>query len=163
MTHGKFSSGNSIYSAMMLLLNTFSANKIFQPMFCFSRLVQKPTDTTLNQILVPQCTDDQRAMIKENHKWLHAHSGVDRTILHLTQRHPLETSKDRWPNLRQDVRQYIQSCVTCQKMTTRNQIIRAFVTSTLKPMQRIAMDTIGPFTEAMTFKFIIVLTDTFTH
>ena len=50
-------------------------------------------------------------------------------------------------------------------MTTRNQIIRAsrFVTSTLKPMQRIAMDTIGPFPEVMTFKFIIVLIDIFTR
>ena len=84
---------------------------------------------------------------------------------YLTQRHPLETSKDRWPTLRQDVRQYTQSCVTCQKMTTRNQIIRTsrFVTSTLKPMQRIAMDTMGPFLEAVTFKFIIVLIDTFTR
>ena len=50
-------------------------------------------------------------------------------------------------------------------MTTRNQIIRAsrFVISTLKPMQRIAMDTIGPFPEVTTFKFIIVLIDTFTR
>jgi hypothetical protein len=30
-------------------------------------------------------------------------------------------------------------------------------------MQRIAMDTIGPFPEVTTFKFIIVLIDTFTR
>ena len=70
----------------------------------------------------------------------------------LTQRHPVETSADSWPHLRHDVRAYIQSCVTYQKMSRRNQEIRAarFVVSTLRPMQRIAMDTIGPLPEVMT-------------
>ena len=52
------------------------------------------------------------------------HTPVSRTILYLTQRCPLETSKDNSPTVRQDVRQYTQSCVTCQIMTTTNQIIR---------------------------------------
>jgi hypothetical protein len=77
-------------------------------------------------------------MIKENHEWLHAHSGVDRTILHLTQCHPLETSKDGLPNVRQDVRQYTKLCHLSEnggeKWASR------FVTSTLKSMQLIAMD-----------------------
>jgi len=38
-----------------------------------------------------------------------------------------------------------------------------FVFSTLRPMQRIAMDTIGPLPEVTTFKFIIVFIDTFTR
>ena len=81
MAQGKLSSGNSIYSTMMLLFEHIPGKENI-PADVFSRLVQKPTDTTFNQILVLQCTDDQRAMIKENHEWFHAHSEVDRTILH---------------------------------------------------------------------------------
>ena len=80
----------------------------------FNRHVPKPNETSLHQILILQCTDSQRSQIKETHEWLHAHYGVDRTILHMTQRYSIETSKDSWPNLRQDVRQYIHSCITCQ-------------------------------------------------
>ena len=82
----------------LLYLNNHGSRKVFQwkldiqhyddiiehipgeeniPADVFSRLVPKPTDATLNEILV-QCTDAQRVLIKENHEWLHAHSGVDR-------------------------------------------------------------------------------------
>ena len=87
------------------------------PADVFSRLVSKAPVPVLNQIVILQCTDAQRILIKECHEWLHAHYGVDRTILHLTQRHPKETSADKWPHFRHDVRAYIQSCVTCQKMS----------------------------------------------
>jgi hypothetical protein len=95
------------------------------PADVFSRLVPQIQTTTINQILVVQCSDAQRALIKTNHEWLHAHSGVDRTLALLTQRHPEETSKDNWPHLRRDVRDYIRSCPTCQKMDTRHQVIRS--------------------------------------
>jgi hypothetical protein len=50
-------------------------------------------------------------------------------------------------------------------MNARNQVIRAsrFVLSSLKPMERIAIDTIGPVPDDMGFKYIIVLIDTFTR
>jgi len=56
------------------------------------------------------------------------------------------------------------SCPTCQKMDTRHKAIRVsqFVLSTLKPMQRIAMDTRGPLDIAKQFRYIIVIIDTFT-
>jgi len=38
------------------------------PADVFSRLVPKPTNATLNQTMVLQCTDAQRALIKENHE-----------------------------------------------------------------------------------------------
>ena len=38
------------------------------PADVFSRLVPKPTNAILIQILVLQCTDTQRALIKENHE-----------------------------------------------------------------------------------------------
>ena len=65
------------------------------PADVFSRLAPKPTNATLNQILVLQCTDTQRALIKENHEWMHAHSGVDRTILHCIHRMATDALHDR--------------------------------------------------------------------
>ena len=50
-------------------------------------------------------------------------------------------------------------------MDARHKTIRAsrFVLSTLKPMERIAIDTIGPLPNDMGFKYIIVIIDTFTR
>jgi len=111
------------------------------------------------------CSVTQREMIRQHHEWLCAHNGVDRTLALMTQRHPEETSTAQWPQLRHDVREYIQSCATCQKMEVRHKSIRAshFVLSTLKPMQRIALDTIGPMDISMDFRYIIVVIDTFTR
>ena len=55
------------------------------------------------------------------------------------------------------------SCATCQKMDTRHKSIRAsrFVLSKLKPMQRMAMETIGPL--IISKQFILVIIDTFTR
>jgi len=50
-------------------------------------------------------------------------------------------------------------------MDTRHKAIMAsrFVLSTLKPMQGIVMDTIGPLIISKQFKFILVITDTSTR
>ena len=50
-------------------------------------------------------------------------------------------------------------------MDASHKTIRAsrFVLSTLKPMERIAIDTIGPLPNDMGFKYIIVIIDTFTR
>ena len=51
------------------------------------------------------------------------------------------------PHLRLEVRQFVRSCPTCQKMDTRHKIIRAsrFILSTLKPMVRISIDKVPYF------------------
>ena len=76
----------------------------------------------------------------------------------LSQRNVLSTPE----KLRHDVREYVMSCPTCQKMDTRHKAIRAsrFVLSTLQPMQRIA---IGPLDIAKQFRFILVIIDIFTR
>ena len=50
-------------------------------------------------------------------------------------------------------------------MDARHKTVRAsrFVLSTLKPMERIAIDTIGPLSNDMGFKYIIIIIDTFTR
>ena len=83
----------------------------------------------------------------------------------MTQHEPFETDGTKWPNLRHDVRQFVQSCPTCQKMDARHKTIRAsrFVLSTLKPMERISIDTNGPLPSDMGIKYIIVIMDTFSR
>ena len=50
-------------------------------------------------------------------------------------------------------------------MDARNKIIRAsrFILFSLRPMERIAIDTIGPVDEDMGLKYIIVIIDTFSR
>ena len=141
------------------------AGKANIPADVFSRLIIRPQPVVLNHVLVLQCSAAQRTLIERFHTYLHAHWGVEKTIALLTQHAPLETSGTVWPQLRHDVRQFVQSCPTCQKMDTRHKTIRAsrFVLSTLKPMERISIDTIGPLPADMGLKYIIVIIDTFTR
>ena len=83
----------------------------------------------------------------------------------MTQHEPYETDGTNRPNLRYDVKQFVQSCPTCQKMDARYKTIRAprFVLFTLKPMERISVDTIGPLPSDMGIKYIIVIIDTFSR
>jgi len=77
--------------------------------------------------MVLGCTTTQ--LITEFHEWLCAHNGVDRTLAILTQKHPRDTEAEAWPNLRHDVREYVLSCATCQKMDNRHKAIRAKIRS----------------------------------
>ena len=90
------------------------------PADVFSRLVSKQSDATSNQKLILQCkvANKGKPWVNPCTLWGWHHITHDTTL-------PIETSKDNWPNTSGHVRQYIQSCVTCQKMNTRNQIIRA--------------------------------------
>ena len=125
------------------------------PADVFSRLVEK-AGTTYWSSDVRHHRAPQRQLIKECHEWLCAHNGVDRTLAILTQYHPSDTAAVAWPTLRHDVREYILSCATCQKMATRHKAIRAsrFVLSTLQPMRRKALDTIGPLKISHLFRYI---------
>ena len=89
---------------------------------------------------------------------------MEKIIALMTQHEPVETDGINWPNLRYDVRKFVQSCPTCKKMDARHKTIRAsrFVLSTLKPMERIPIDTIGPLPD-MGIKYIIVIIDTFSR
>ena len=94
--------------------------------------------------------------------------GVEKALELMVQHAPdetNETNETNWPKIRNDVRQYVQSCSACPKMDARHKTIRAsrFVFSTLKPMERIAIDNIGPLPNDMGFKYIIVIIDTFTR
>jgi transposase InsO family protein len=137
------------------------------PADTFSRLVQREDRLTVNTILTLRCSQEQYAMIKRYHTHQFAHWGVDRTMELLIQQHPNqeEISHDQWPNMKSDIRDFIKCCPTCQKMKPLQKVIKAsrFTLSTLFPMTRIAMDTIGPLPDIMGIKYIIVLIDTFSR
>jgi hypothetical protein len=135
------------------------------PANVFSRLVEKEMTSEVNHVTTLTCSVTQREIIKHHHEWLCDHNGVDRTLALMTQRYPEETSTAQWPQLRHDVREYIQSCATCQKMEVRHKSIQAsnFVLSTLKPMQRIALDMDMDMDISTDFRYIIVVIDTFTR
>ena len=68
-----------------------------------------------------------------------------------------ETSKDLWPTFLLDVRYFIQCCPICQRVILLQAVIEAprYVLSTVSPMTRIAIDTIGPFPTVIINTFII--------
>jgi transposase InsO family protein len=178
----------------LLFMNNHGSRKVFQwkldiqhydatiehvpgkaniPADVFSRLVVRPggevptpsPNTQVNHIVTLDCTAAQRSLIEKFHAYLYAHHGVERTIALMVQHAPTETSATAWPNLKHDVRRYIQSCPTCQKMDPLCRVIRAsrFTLSSNKPMARIAIDTIGPVEEDLGFRYIIVIIDTFSR
>jgi len=121
----------------------------------FSRLVEKDATILINHVMTLTCSwRSETSQVKAHHEWLCARNGVDRTLALMTQRHPEEMSARLWPQLRHDVRKYIQSCATCQKMEVRHKS-RASL-STLKPMR--ALDTIGPMDISAEFRYLIVFT-----
>ena len=134
------------------------------PADVFSRLVPR-TGLIVNNIVLSRCTTRQHDLIKACHEHHYAHWGVQKTLNLLKSYHPEETSKDLWPTFLQDVRDFIQCCPTCQKMIPLQAVIKAprFVLSTVSPMTRIAIDTIGPFPTDMGFSHIIVIIDTFSR
>ena len=134
------------------------------PADVFSRLVPR-TGLIVNNIVLSRCTTRQHDLIKACHEHHYAHWGVQKTLNLLKSYHPEETSKDLWSTFLQDVRDFIQCCPTCQKMIPLQAVIKAprFVLSTVSPMTRIAIDTIGPFPTDMGFSHIIVIIDTFSR
>ena len=86
------------------------------PADVFSRLVVRHTSIPIHHILGLQCTSTQRNLIERFHTYLYAHWGVETTLALMVHHSPNETN---WPHIRNDVRQYVQSCSTCQKWTPR--------------------------------------------
>ena len=115
----------------------------------FSRQVEKNDSTTVSHVMVLKYSEAQRGLIKKFHEWLFAPWHCLRNIV------------DGKLGLRHDIRGYVMSCATCQEMDTRHKVIWAsgFVLSALKPMKRIAMDTIGPV--VISIQFILVIIDVY--
>jgi hypothetical protein len=99
-------------------------------------------------------------LIGEVHNSSVGHHGVERTI------HKLKESGNSWRSMRQHVRSFIARCPCCQLMSQVAPEIRAnpYTLNSSKPMNTLAIDTIGPLPEdEKGNKYIIVIIDTFSR
>ena len=96
----------------------------------------------------------------------HGHGGVERTLTLLKD---LVPPSKWWYSMRKDVRQFIQECPQCQfmqaaKLHINKATIYPFNMAVGRPMERINIDTIGPFPEDdQGNKYICVLIDVFSR
>ena len=115
------------------------------------------TDVTKLQMLLPQ------KLILDVLKSLHdhptsAHLGVTKTLLKV---------RDRfyWPGQRRDVEDWCRTCQECssRKSPSRHYRAKMSTDSTGNPLQRVAMDILGPLpvTERQN-KYVLVISDYFT-
>jgi hypothetical protein len=100
--------------------------------------------------------------ISKYHNALIGHFGFDRTYDRMIN----DPAISAWPNMRADIKAFIQQCSLCQKLSAIKQDIKThpFTLASYSPMSRIAIDTIGPLPEADGgYKYIIVIIDAFSR
>ena len=70
-----------------------------------------------------------------------------------------------WPNMRLHIKKFILECPTCQALRKLNPIIKTlpYVTAAQQPMERISIDTMGPFTKSKGYEYILVVIDNFSR
>jgi hypothetical protein len=128
----------------------------------FSRLCPSTIEALNALKLVPdlELTKKERSIISKVHNIYIGHHGVDRTVQLLTER------DCKMEGLRNKVNHFVRNCPLCQRMSELKVPILAhrFVSSTFEPMQRLAIDAIGPLPPSDEgYKYILVIIDCFTR
>jgi hypothetical protein len=88
------------------------------------------------------------------------HHGVERTLKKLFR------ANQRWPYMRDNVREFIKRCPCCQKLSDLKVafVTQPYTVGSYEPMEYISFDTIGPLEEdAEGNKFIIAIIDNFSR
>ena len=104
-------------------------------------------------------------LISAQHNSVVGHMGVDKTyerVRDYVRRNNIKFER----GMEQHVRNFISRCPICQKNSDRDDTInvKSFTSITLRPMQRLSIDTIGPLPmDTKGHKYIIVMIDTFTR
>jgi hypothetical protein len=91
------------------------------------------------------------------HNSVAGHHGVERTINKCT---------ETLPFMREHIKKFIKNCPCCQKMSVIKVPIHThrFTTATYEPMERLNIDSMGPFdTDELDNSYIIVIIDCFTR
>jgi hypothetical protein len=97
---------------------------------------------------------DKFIIIESVHNQTIGHHGVDRTF------NKLVANGHNWLYMKNHVKKFIRLCACCQKMSYLKPTIisHPFTIGSYEPMERIAIDTIGPLpTDELGFAYIIVL------
>ena len=104
--------------------------------------------------------EERQEDIQTAHCWISGHHGVDHTVEKLVK------MGKKWTHMREHVNRFIHECDTCQKSSYRNfkTKVPRFVTGKYLPMERLNIDTIGPFTtDEYGYKYVICIIDCFTR
>ena len=99
-------------------------------------------------------------MIEDVHNVIVGHHGVNDTL------HKLAEKGNRWFQMREHVKRFINECDLCQKATFRHHQIKVpkYTTGSYLPMERWNMDTIGPFPpDRFENRYVVVIIDCFTR
>lgn len=104
-------------------------------------------------------TEEQFKTIQSVHNEMEGHMGF-----HLTMQR-LKAKGTMWPFVRLHVRKFITECPTCQALRRITPLIKTlpYVTASQSPMERISIDTMGPFTKSRNYEYILVVIDNFSR
>lgn len=97
--------------------------------------------TLCNNVIITPSHDEIPTILKKNHDDpISGHSGFHRTLGRIKLRY-------KWKNMKNDIKQYIKTCESCQLNKTERRIQKhpMEITSTSrKPFEKIALDIVGP-------------------
>ena len=106
-------------------------------------------------------SEEQKAIIGKFHNSLAGHFGCEKTVKKMREH------GHNWVNLRAHVQRFIRQCPVCQKLSERNVpvVTKPFLVNSLRPMEQVHMDTIGPLNEEIAGKprYVLVMIDAFTR
>ena len=119
----------------------------------------------LDQFEIPR---DKLRLIGKVHNSQVGHFGVEKTLARLVEVNP-NTGAPRntpWSGMREHVKRFLKRCPICQKLSHQTIIVQTqnFTTATSEPMERIAIDALGPLeVDELGMMYIIVIIDCFTR
>lgn len=105
-------------------------------------------------------TRGSRAAIEAAHNATAGHRGITGTL------RQLRVMGTTWKNMKSDVRDFVKSCPTCQKVRLRQGDVRPQIRTTAvsEPFEVLAIDTVGPLPVSETGeRYIITVIDCFTR
>ena len=136
----------------------------------FSRLLEAKGKDEIHELMllkarvlpmqVKKIPNDKYKIISSFHNTTVGHFGLDSTFEKLTE------SGYHWPHMREHVRLFIKRCPSCQRLDQRkpNNHVNPFVLGSYEPMDKVAVDTMGPYSkDHYGNRYVVVFTDCFSR
>ena len=114
----------------------------------------------LSRLMKINCETDHSKLIESVHNTIVGHRGINSSV------ELLKEKGHSWKTMTEDVKKYISSCATCQKVRLGQASVAASLHTTKvdEPFETIAIDTIGPLpVDENGNKYIICVIDCFTR
>lgn len=128
----------------------------------FSRLLELPSQVEhlAAQYERSEIPKAERIILGQLHNSRVGHFGVEKTVQRL------QAQGKHWQYMREHVKAFIKECPCCQKMSQLRVPIHThpFSVSSFEPMERLAIDTMGPLTKDKDgYQYIVVIIDCFSR